>query len=102
MNLLENRQFGNTCFVGLDEFVLVNTVLIQALETVEFHHIVMPQQLAKLFVLVSEVAVAPIRAILVVVELTAFGFNRRFSPLQIALLIKPMLVGTVFSKPTGA
>lgn len=102
MNLLENRQFGDVRFVGPNELVLVDTVLIETLQAVELHDIIVPQELAKLFVLVSEIAVTSIRAILVVVELTAFCFNRWFPSLEISLIIKAMLVSTVFPKPTCA
>ena len=54
MNLLENRQFGDVRFVGPNELVLVDTVLIETLQAVEFHDIIVPQELAHFFVLVSD------------------------------------------------
>ena len=73
MDLLEDRQLANTGFELVHEGMLVNAVLIQALEAVQLHHIVMSEQLLEFFVLVTEHASATERTVFTIVEGPALG-----------------------------
>lgn len=53
--------------------MLINTVLIQALKAVQFHHIVMSEQLLKFLVLVTEHAHATKLTVFTIVEGPALG-----------------------------
>ena len=62
----------------------------------------MSEKLLELLVFVSEVAVAAIGAVLVVMELATLSLHSRFSYLRIHLRVSRMLICTILSKSTEA
>ena len=62
----------------------------------------MSEKLLELLVFVSEVAVATIGAVLVVMELATLSLHSRFTCLRIHLWVSRMLICTILSKSTEA
>lgn len=85
VDLLEDRELLHTSLELIHERMLVNTVLIEALQTVQFHNIVMSEELLELFVLMSEHAHASKLTVFTIVEGSALGC----SSIVVLLLLDP-------------
>ena len=73
VDLLEDRELFHTSLELIHERMLVNTVLVEALKTVQLHNIVMSKKLLEFLVLVSEHAHASKLTVFTIVEGAAFG-----------------------------
>ena len=85
MNCFEDGQFTNSSLVGIHEFVLVLTVLIKALNSVELGHIEVASDLTEVAVLMSEHATASVVALLFLVEGTAVFSSKFFFGICLSL-----------------
>ena len=98
MDLLEDRQLVNTGLEFVHERMLVNTVLVQALEAVQFHHIIMSEQLLEFFVLVTEHAHLTELTVFTIVEGPALGRSGLLLAHGMFRLLTIVLVSTVLAK----
>ena len=99
MDLLKHWELVDPRFEFIYKLFLVQAVLEQAFEAVEFDDIVVSEQLLELFVFVPESAHAPEVAVLTVVERATFSLLRGLVWL---LLNHWMVVRTSFAKPAIA
>lgn len=78
MNCLENWQFTNSSLVGVDEVLLVLTVLIKALDCVQLGNIEVAGDLAEVAMLMSEHATTTVAALLLFIEGSAIFCSKFF------------------------
>ena len=102
MDFFKNWKLVDTRIKISQKLFSILTVLIQTFQGVEFDNIEMSEKLLELLVFMSEVAVATIGAVLVVMELATLSLHNWLTCLWVYLWLSRMFICTILSKSTEA